>query len=299
MTCPHLINAVTRGDTRKTQAARRRGRSLSVCAAAGLLLAAMPVHRAVAADWPGNPPPVSSSGNGTMRWDGINFGAQLGLTSIDTDFGNSTGQEVAYILRNTTLQSEIAPSGWTTLPHNVSNGRTYGAFLGYNMQWDQLVLGVDAAYNRTTSLQSSESDVISRQVTPSDNVTHVVTIWADATNRLIDYATLRGRAGYAIGQFLPYAFGGAAVGRFNYTSSATVKDVWTPSGGTAVTFGPLTQSDAKDNAVVGGFTLGLGMDVALLPNVFLRAEWEYVGFAPTNGIRSGINTGRVGVGARF
>ena len=41
------------------------------------------------------------------------------------------------------------------------------------------------------------------------------------------------------------------------------------------------------------------MDVALLPNVFLRGEWEYVGFAQVNGIRSSINTGRVGIGMRF
>ena len=41
------------------------------------------------------------------------------------------------------------------------------------------------------------------------------------------------------------------------------------------------------------------MDVAVTTNVFLRGEWEYVGFAPVSGIRAGLNTGRVGVGVRF
>ena len=41
--------------------------------------------------------------------------------------------------------------------------------------------------------------------------------------KLIDYGTLRGRAGYAFGQFLPYAFFGGAVGRFNYSTSTTVR----------------------------------------------------------------------------
>ena len=37
--------------------------------------------------------------------------------------------------------------------------------------------------------------------------------------KLTDYATFRGRAGYAFGQFLPYAFVGAAVGRMNYSTT--------------------------------------------------------------------------------
>ena len=41
------------------------------------------------------------------------------------------------------------------------------------------------------------------------------------------------------------------------------------------------------------------MDVAILPNVFLRGEWEYVGFAQVGGIRTNINTGRVGIGVKF
>lgn len=237
---------------------------------------------------------------GYTRWDGLNFGVQLGVSSMDTDFGSSTSQEVAFILRNSTLQNEAAPSNWTALPHDISNGRSYGAFLGYNMQWDQLVLGIDAAYNRLVSLQSAASDSISRRVTTSDNVQHDVTITAQATMKLVDYATLRMRAGYAVGQFLPYAFVGGAVGRFNYTISATVTSLETPPPpAVPFIFGPQTQSNNKDDAVVGGFTLGLGMDVALLPNMFLRGEWEFVGFAPVNGIRSAINTGRVGLGVKF
>ena len=234
------------------------------------------------------------------RWDGVNFGVQLGLISMDTDFGNSTSQLVAYILRNSTLESEASPSSWTALPHNITNSRNYGAFLGYSMQWEQLVLGLDAAYNRASSLDASASDSLTRQVTTSDGVTHDVTIAAQSTMKLVDYATLRMRAGYAVGQFLPYGFVGGAVGRFNYTSSATVTSLETPVlPALPYTFGPITQSNNKDNAVVGGFTVGLGMDVALLPNVFVRGEWEFVGFAPVNGIRSAINTGRVALGVKF
>ena len=89
---------------------------------------------------------------------------------------------------------------------------------------------------------------------------------------------------------------GVAVGRFNYFTSATVTDTQTNPVGL---FGPVTQSDGQDNVYVGGFLAGLGVDVAVLPNVFLRAEWEYIAWGPVNGIHSSLNTGRAGIGIRF
>jgi opacity protein-like surface antigen len=288
---------------RDSSAARRSRRiaRLPAAAALALILLSPAANAADLSDavlrgtfW--NPPAAQPYG----RWDGINVGVFAGVTNMDTDFGGSTGQLVAFILRDSTLENEAAPSNWTALPHNITNGRTYGFFLGYNAQWDQLVLGVDAIYSRASSLQGSASDSLSRIVTTSDGVQHDVTIAAQSTMKLIDYATLRMRAGYAFGQFLPYAFIGGAVGRFNYTSSATVTSFETPPApAVPYTFGPVTRSTNKDNAIVGGFTLGLGVDVALLPNVFLRGEWEFVGFAPTNGIRSAINSGRVGLAMKF
>jgi len=39
--------------------------------------------------------------------------------------------------------------------------------------------------------------------------------------------------------------------------------------------------------------------VALLPNVFVRAEWEYIQFFPVQDFKIHIATGRVGVGVKF
>ncbi|HEY7999159.1 MAG TPA: outer membrane beta-barrel protein, partial [Pseudolabrys sp.] len=236
------------------------------------------------------------------RWDGVNFGVQFGLTNMNADFGGSASSLVAFALRNTEVEDQFSPSSWTTLPPTTTNGRQYGAFLGYNVQWDQLVIGFDLAYNSVSSLEASASDTISRQVvTTPDNVNNAVTITAQSSIKLIDYATMRARAGYAFGQFLPYAVVGAAVGRFNYANTATVHDVGTPPLGSPILpFDTLsTESNSKNNAVVGGPLVGLGIDVAVIPNVFLRAEWEYIAFATVGGIRANMNTGRVGVGARF
>lgn len=299
MTCPSRISAVADGDERKTPTASRRGRLLSFCAAAGLLLAAVPFERSMAADWVDDTLRGSYSSKGPLRWDGFNFGAQMGLSNMNTDFGNSTASQVAYTLRNTTLESEQHPSTWTALPSNTTNGRQYGAFIGYNMQWQELVLGFDLAYIKPSKLEASATDRISRQVTLSDGTSDGVDITANANVKLIDYATLRARAGYAYGQFLPYAVIGVAVGRFNYSHSSSVIVDQTPSGGATTRFTFPTVTESRDSAFSAGPLFGLGMDVAVTPNVFLRAEWEYAAFAPIVGIRTGVNTGRVGVGVRF
>ena len=231
-------------------------------------------------------------------WDGIQLGGQMGLANMGTDFGNSTSQQVAYILRNSTLENEAHPSAWATLPHSSTNTRSYGGFLGYSTQQEQLIIGFDAAYNKVSSAQIGASDSMTRIVTTSDSVQHTVTLSAQSSTKLIDYATARFRFGYAMAQFLPYVFVGGSVGRFDYANTSTVRDSQL-AGGVTTVFGPITMSDAKANAIVGGFTTGVGIDVALMPNLFLRGEFEYVGFAPIGGIRTSINTGRVGIGMRF
>ena len=100
-------------------------------------------------------------------------------------------------------------------------------------------------------------------VTTPDNVNNALTIIAQSSLSLIDYATVRARAGYAIGQFLPYAVIGAAVGRFNYANTVTVHDVGTPPVGSPIApFDTIdTQSNGKNNAFTAGFVVGLGLDV--------------------------------------
>jgi outer membrane immunogenic protein len=240
---------------------------------------------------------AQASAPGYVPWDGLVMGATVGGTSMSSDFGNAGSSEIAYILRNTTLENEFQPSSWTTLPRTVTNDAQYGFFLGYNWQMDELVLGLDGGYNRFSSLTSQATDSIERLVSTSDGVNHDVLLQTSASLKLVDYATLRGRAGYAFGQFLPYAMLGVAIGRFDYQTTATVTDKQT--GAVTGTFGPVTQSAGQDNVITAGFLAGLGMDIAIMPNVFLRGEWEYIAWGPVHSIKSNLNTGRVGLAVRF
>jgi hypothetical protein len=110
---------------------------------------------------------------------------------MNTDFGNSASSLIAYSLRDTTIESELAPSNWTTLPNTTTNGRQYGGFIGYNMQWEQLVIGFQGAYNRVSSLQTSASDHINRISTTSDTYANTIDITAQSSGQVDRLRNLR------------------------------------------------------------------------------------------------------------
>jgi outer membrane immunogenic protein len=290
------------GGISKRKAAMRWLKTLGLVGVLSGLVTVASHSQATAADWhvPYIRGPLAPS-LGYARWDGFQIGGYVGYSDLNADFGNGASDLVAYILRNTTIEDEGQVSKWTTLPTSVSNSLSYGGFIGYNLQFGQVILGIDVGYNRMSSLETGVSDSISRQFMTSDGYNNFVTVDAQSTFKLVDYGTLRGRVGYAFGRLLPYVLFGGAVGRFDYTRSATVTASGTDvsGGGGSPYFLVQSDSDGKNNAFSPGFVVGLGLDVSLTPNMFVRAEWEYVDFAETGNITSYVNTGRVGLAFRF
>jgi opacity protein-like surface antigen len=111
-------------------------------------------------------------------------------------------------------------------------------------------------------------------------------------------ATFRGRAAYAWGCFLPYIFGGFALGKADISRNVLVEDaVSTTINGAFTTLQPLSANDTVHNHMIYGYTAGLGVDVNLVGGLFARAEWEYIRF--TTNIDTNINTVRAGLGYKF
>jgi hypothetical protein len=142
------------------------------------------------------------------RWSGAYLGGQGGYANTQMDFTNAAASLIAYILRESTLESGGQISQWPILGRANARDVSYGFFLGYNSQWENAVLGIEANYNRTAiSAQSVGS--LSRAVSPGDGLIYHTTVDADASMKITDYGTLRGRAGWAMGRFMPYAMLGS------------------------------------------------------------------------------------------
>jgi opacity protein-like surface antigen len=205
------------------------------------------------------------------------------------------------------------------LPKKDTTASTYGGFIGFNYQSDELVLSGEVNYSRPASngLHSAAADSMTRlfqddaQAPAQHHFFYTASVGSQASATLTDFATVRGRAGVVFNRFLPYAFAGVALGRVDILRSATVsyrrQDI--PDNVTPPTppitplqtfnFGPQTQSENRKGVIAYGYTAGLGLDVALTPNLFMRAEWEYVQFFPVQDFKIHLNTMRVGVGIKF
>jgi opacity protein-like surface antigen len=252
------------------------------------------------------------------RWQGFYFGGQMGRNWVGADFQNATRSQISYILANTELQNEV--SGWTTLPKGTAGGMTYGAFGGYNVQWADAVTGLEVDYHhvgQNVSAQDSIGPILVAGAPRGDgsSVVYSVTVASQAAVTIHDLVTARARFAWAADRFLPYIFVGGAVATAETSSSAnlTVFKAVTPPP-TTDAFGnvipsvqgpftpvslPRNPQSTTRNQIAYGYTAGLGLDVAVTSNVFVRAEWEYVGFMSMNNIKVNMNSGLIGAGVKF
>jgi opacity protein-like surface antigen len=244
-----------------------------------------------------------TEGQTTVNWQGYYIGGQGGYGSSDEDFGRfpSTTPLVQGLVAGMPIE-RTGVAGWAPSPNTGKlSHRSWGggAFAGYNSQWDDVVVGVEASYLHGGF--GGASTVTETRASPllSDGYYHQVTATSQAAISIKDMATLRVRAGYAYECFLPYLFGGFALGNADISRSVTVLDVTTPGLATLPALPPvfLSAAVAQHNHLIYGYSAGLGVDMMLYHGLFARAEWEYVRF--TTSVDTSINTVRLGLGYKF
>jgi len=244
----------------------------------------------------------------TVYWQGFYAGAQGGYGSSDEHFSGANTSMISSLIANNVIQ-QMGVAQWDLQLGGVSaRSSGYGAFAGYNWQWDDVVVGLEMSY-----LHGSFGGTSSATAGPliggplSDNNFHAVSVLSSDSIAISDMATFRARAAYAYGVFLPYAFGGLALGNANISQSVTIHDHYDPTfvGAASSCSAPtpplvcatLGATNATHNHMIYGYTAGLGMDIRLFSGLFLRAEWEYTRFVDQ--IEVNMNTVRAGLGYKF
>jgi outer membrane immunogenic protein len=223
---------------------------------------------AVAADLgPYNPPsprrepiyePVRE---GPWNWQGLYLGGNAGYAWGNTDV-TATGPGFAGA-------GGVSPEGWLG-----------GGQIGYNVQFDWLVLGVEA-------------DLQSADISDSATFGSGAGAFTQATTDIDWFSTLRGRIGYAAGPTLIYFTGGWAFANVDY-------------GATTTTAGPTTVSMSSDG-MKSGYTVGGGVEWAFAPNWSLKTEYLFVDLgketfsspAGTSTSDTDFHTARVGLNYHF
>jgi opacity protein-like surface antigen len=250
-------------------------------------------------------------GPGTFtRWSGFYVGGQLSYGDANADFSGATQPLVAFSLRETTLESSDFVSTWPVLGRGGSDAVGYGGFVGYNTQWQDLVLGLEGNYTHTNfATSASVSPLVGSagRIVSAGGSQYSVNLTGTGQLEITDYASLRARAGWVLGNFLPYGFAGLVIGTGNYNVTTEVygyQNSATPAyfpcavGPTCVPY-DFSNSAGQNGALLYGFSVGGGLDWAVTQNIFLRGEFEYVQFAPIANIVASIVSARVGAGFKF
>ncbi|HTZ02219.1 MAG TPA: outer membrane beta-barrel protein [Xanthobacteraceae bacterium] len=262
------------------------------------------------------------------HWSGFYAGGDIDFGDGSVNFSNASQEPIAYALRDTVIEQDFNPSSWPLLGNSTVQSTFFGAFAGYDTQWQDVILGGEVTYAHPNVTATAPGTPMGRTFTQAADSTGAITEYdidanASATLHLIDYATLRGRAGWAVNNiFLPYGFAGLAIGRATYTSASSVNWETATSAPQTVIVGtqtitipasdpviPCTGTETcafysagnsqTGNAWLYGIDAGVGVDVAVMRNVFLRGEFEYVHFFPVKGITMDLATARAGVGVKF
>ena len=153
---------------------------------------------------------------------------------------------------------------------NSSNGKgIFGVQLGYNWQFpSNWVLGVEGDFDWTSLGQTNAAPLTFLGLPFGIANTQV----SDRTHWL---ASLRGRVGYAMGQFLPYATAGVAWSKRDFDGFVQANSA-----------APGFTEPFSANSTSTGWVAGGGIEYMLLPNLLLRAEYLHYGF--DNGKTIGI-----------
>jgi len=233
-----------------------------------------------------------------VNWQGIYIGGQGSFGTADMNFTGSTRTVAAALLANTSIEAGGQVSSWPVGGGKVStHGHGYGGFAGYNSQWDDVILGVEFNYIHGKFGGSATGTMGRSFVDPAgflDNITYTST----SSIAISDAGTLRIRGGYAFGSFLPYLFGGVALGQANITKMAHITGTQVNLSAPFQTINVnLSATDGIYSHLIYGYSTGIGVDVMLYSGLFLRAEWEYIRFASS--VDTSINTVRAGLGYKF
>ena len=153
---------------------------------------------------PGRPAPITTTYVPVFTWTGFYVGVNAG-------YGWTQSNNVTF----------TTPTGlWTTYSSGNNSGFTGGGQIGYNMQYNQFVFGLE------TDIQYAD---FGKKNYYSTGLGPFPTFATDNGNY---FGTVRGRVGYAIDRTLIYVTGGLAYGDVGQTvGNASTNWGWTLGGG--------------------------------------------------------------------
>jgi opacity protein-like surface antigen len=189
-------------------------------------------------------------------WTGFYIGGHVGYSwgSVDTDTARIGPPNPPFLATPLIFSfgRDLNPTGGLA-----------GVQAGYNFQVARVVYGVEADLSWTGQRDSFNFASTRFDPTTAEDFSYQETLSA----KLRYMGTVRGRIGYAFGEFLPYVTGGFAWGRMTVDLNSTLRQSPTP----------VTASfSGSDAHTLFGWTLGAGFEYAFAEHWSAKAEYLFV-----------------------
>ncbi len=220
----------------------------------------------------------------THVWDGTYFGGYVGRTELRAgNLGPLTPSTFPGGTANAAIVAAHAALGPLNPASRLGRGESFGVFVGQNYQFDEVVLGLEA------DLTFGTRSAIGRATRTSVNYTDYT---GETRMTLREVMTLRARAGYTIGSFMPFVTAGLAIARADIARSLSATHAVDPALTGAISM--------RRNGRYGlGLAAGAGVDVGVTENLFVRGEWQHLSFHDFQGLNFSTNTIRAAAGVKF
>ena len=149
------------------------------------------------------------------NWQGFYIGGQASYGAADMDFTNSGQDLLKKLLNNVDVEQQFNISELAAAEQDLDAEQRFRRLFRLQRQWTDVVVGVELNYIHGKFFNSSNTGSQGRTFFfPTDYQTTAF-VTSSASMNVTDYGSLRVRGGYAMGCFLPYLFGGVALGQAN------------------------------------------------------------------------------------
>ncbi|KMO36984.1 hypothetical protein VQ02_14440 [Methylobacterium variabile] len=242
-----------------------------VTAGAAVAVSLLGAHLASAADLPARQVVIAPPPAPILTWTGFYAGAHLGAILDDS--------RVSLLPSGAFLTPAFVAGNPLRSPsfRNTRADVTGGGQVGYNLQFNQFVVGVEADVGHGISTDTAFNIALSAPLVGRFSGT--------VRSELNFYGTVRGRVGYAFEQLLVYGTGGFAYGDVKTSTNV----VFSASGDNYVGNAARLQT---------GYTYGGGIEYKFTPAVSVRAEYLHVDLGSTRST-SAVPAGFAAVGVTY
>lgn len=264
--------------------------------------------------WPWSQPDLYSD-IPTYDWSGGYVAIMGGYNSTNIGYGDLAANMVDRTIPSWKWGEQARALAKASALDMTANAAVYSLHAGFNVMSQRLVYGAEIEYGKFSPAMNASSSFNEPRIVDLKTTTNSagqtiednlgVRTTMSMKTQILDFGLVNARAGYAYGRFMPYALVGLGVTRVKANASMNageyhlvyVDGVY--SSKLSDPDGTMKAATLTKDAYGATVSLGLGFEYAVLDNLILRAQYNYMTVGGMKGEAISNNMARGGLAFKF